>query len=113
MIQGSRLMRKIMQAPALKGITVEEVLPGPVVDSDEQMLQYFRENSGSIYHLCGSCAMGSDEQKSVVDKRLKVHGLSGLRIVDASIFPNVTSGNTHAAVLMVAEKGADLILQDA
>jgi choline dehydrogenase len=112
-IQGSRLMRKIMQAPALKGITVAEVLPGPAVESDEQMLQYFRENSGSIYHLCGSCAMGPDEQKTVVDKRLKVHGLDGLRIVDASIFPNVTSGNTHAAVLMVAEKGADLILQDA
>jgi choline dehydrogenase len=112
-IQGSRLMRKIMLAPALKDITVDEVLPGPAVESDEQMLQYFRENSGSIYHLCGSCAMGSDPQVSVVDKRLKVHGLQGLRIVDASIFPNVTSGNTHAAVLMVAEKGADLILQDA
>ena len=112
-IQGSRLMRKIMQAPALRGITVEEVLPGPVVETDEQMLQYFRDNSGSIYHLCGSCAMGADTQKSVVDKRLKVHGLEGLRVVDASIFPNVTSGNTHAAVLMVAEKGADLILQDA
>lgn len=112
-IQGSRLMRKIMQAPALKSITVAEVLPGPVVESDQQMLQYFRENSGSIYHLCGSCAMGADVQKSVVDKRLKVHGIDGLRIVDASIFPNVTSGNIHAAVLMVAERGADLILQDA
>lgn len=111
-IQGSRLMRKIMQAPALKGITVDEVLPGPAVESDEQMLAYFRENCGSIYHLCGSCAMGADEQTSVVDKRLKVHGLQGLRIVDASIFPNVTSGNTHAAVLMVAEKGADLILEE-
>jgi choline dehydrogenase len=77
------------------------------------MLQYFRENSGSIYHLCGSCAMGQDPQRAVVDHRLKVHGLQGLRIVDASIFPNVTSGNTHAAVLMVAEKGADLILADA
>lgn len=112
-IQGSRLLRKIMQAPALKGITLDEVLPGPAVASDEQMLQFFRENSGSIYHLCGSCAMGHDEQRAVVDKRLKVHGLAGLRIVDASIFPNVTSGNTHAAVLMVAEKGADLILEDA
>ncbi|RMR02425.1 GMC family oxidoreductase [Pseudomonas syringae group genomosp. 3] len=112
-IQGSRLMRKIMQAPALKRITVAEVLPGPVVETDEQMLQYFRENCGSIYHLCGSCAMGTDPQTSVVDKHLKVHGLEGLRIVDASVFPNVTSGNTHAAVLMVAEKGADLILQDA
>ncbi|KPX27274.1 Choline dehydrogenase [Pseudomonas syringae pv. delphinii] len=112
-IQGSRLMRKIMQAPALKRITVAEVLPGPVVETDQQMLQYFRENCGSIYHLCGSCAMGTDPQTSVVDKHLKVHGLEGLRIVDASVFPNVTSGNTHAAVLMVAEKGADLILQDA
>jgi choline dehydrogenase len=112
-IQGSRLMRKIMGAPALKGITVDEVLPGPAVETDEQMLQYFRDNCGSIYHLCGSCTMGADEQTSVVDKHLKVHGLDGLRIVDASIFPNVTSGNTHAAVLMVAEKGADLILQDA
>ena len=112
-IQGSRLMRKIMSAPALKDITVDEVLPGPAVETDEQMLEYFRHNSGSIYHLCGSCAMGADEQSSVVDKRLKVHGIEGLRIVDASIFPNVTSGNTHAAVLMVAEKGADLILEDA
>ncbi|KPW15927.1 Glucose-methanol-choline oxidoreductase [Pseudomonas cannabina pv. alisalensis] len=111
-IQGSRLMRKIMQAPALKSITVAEVLPGPAVETDEQMLQYFRENCGSIYHLCGSCAMGTDPQTSVVDKHLNVHGLKGLRIVDASVFPNVTSGNTHAAVLMVAEKGADLILQD-
>ncbi|AIG00758.1 choline dehydrogenase [Pseudomonas fluorescens] len=112
-LQGSRLLRQIMQAPALKGITVDEVLPGPGVESDAQMLQYFRQNSGSIYHLCGSCAMGGDPQESVVDKRLKVHGLDGLRIVDASIFPNVTSGNTHAAVLMVAEKGADLILEEA
>ncbi len=112
-IQGSRLIRKIMGAPALKSITVEEVLPGPAVNDDDAMVQYFRENSGSIYHLCGSCAMGDNPQTSVVDKRLKVHGLSGLRIVDASIFPNVTSGNTHAAVLMVAEKGADLILEEA
>ncbi|MBD9513231.1 GMC family oxidoreductase [Pseudomonas sp. PDM22] len=112
-IQGSHLIRKIMNAPALKKITVEEVLPGPATQSDEQMLQYFRENCGSIYHLCGSCAMGSDPQTSVVDNRLRVHGLKGLRVVDASIFPNVTSGNTNAAVMMVAEKGADLILEDA
>ncbi|MNG07903.1 Oxygen-dependent choline dehydrogenase [compost metagenome] len=113
MIQGSRLIRKIMNAPALKKITVEEVLPGRGVDDEAGMLQYFRENSGSIYHLCGSCSMGSDQAQSVVDKRLRVHGIDGLRIVDASIFPNVTSGNTNAAAMMVAEKGADLILADA
>ncbi|MCL6691206.1 GMC family oxidoreductase N-terminal domain-containing protein [Pseudomonas sp. R3.Fl] len=112
-IQGSRLIRRIMNAPALKAVTVEEVLPGAAVQSDEAMLQYFRENCGSIYHLCGSCAMGADPQSSVVDKRLRVHGLEGLRVVDASIFPNVTSGNTNAAVMMVAEKGAELILEDA
>ncbi|WP_426807794.1 GMC family oxidoreductase [Pseudomonas sp. WOUb67] len=112
-IQGSRLIRKIMHAPALQAITLREVLPGAAVDDEQSMLQYFRENCGSIYHLCGSCAMGDDPATSVVDKHLKVHGLQGLRIVDASIFPNVTSGNTNAAVMMVAEKGADLILEDA
>lgn len=112
-IQGSRLIRRIMDAPALKAITVEEVLPGPSVADEASMLQYFRENAGSIYHLCGSCAMGTDPATSVVDSRLRVHSLTGLRIVDASVFPNVTSGNTNAAVMMVAEKGADLILADA
>jgi choline dehydrogenase len=109
-IQGSRLIRRIMQAPSLRAVTVEETLPGPSVADDAAMLAYFRENCGSIYHLCGSCAMGSDPATSVVDKHLKVHGLQGLRIVDASIFPNVTSGNINAAAMMVAEKGAALIL---
>lgn len=112
-IQGSRLIRTIMDAPALRAITVREVLPGTAVNDDQAMLDYFRENCGSIYHLCGSCAMGNDPATSVVDNRLQVHGLQGLRVVDASIFPNVTSGNTNAAVMMVAEKGADLILEDA
>ncbi|CAN7265484.1 GMC family oxidoreductase N-terminal domain-containing protein [Caballeronia sp. LjRoot29] len=115
-IQGSRLIRSIMQAPALRAVTVEETLPGASVvpDGDEAaMLHYFRENSGSIYHLCGSCAMGPDPQTSVVDDRLRVHGIEALRIVDASIFPNVTSGNINAPVMMVAEKGAQMILDDA
>ncbi len=114
-IQGSRLVRQIMQSPALRTVTVEEVLPGKAVDVDDEaaMLTYFRENSGSIYHLCGSCAMGPDPATSVVDARLRVHGVTGLRVVDASIFPNVTSGNTNAATMMVAERGADMILDDA
>lgn len=114
-IQGSRLVRQIMQAPALRAVTVAEVLPGGTVgnDDDAAMLQYFRDNSGSIYHLCGSCAMGPDPATSVVDSRLRVHGVVGLRVVDASIFPNVTSGNTNAATMMVAERGADMILEDA
>lgn len=111
-IQGSRLIRTLMQAPALRAITVEEVLPGASVDNDEEMLGYFRENGGSIYHLCGSCAMGTDPMTSVVDGRLRVHGVTGLRVIDASIFPNITSGNINAPTMMVAEKGAEMLLAD-
>ncbi|SAL32817.1 glucose-methanol-choline oxidoreductase [Caballeronia sordidicola] len=115
-IQGSRLIRSIMKANALRAVTVEETLPGePLVPDgdDAAMLEYFRANSGSIYHLCGSCAMGPDARTAVVDNRLRVHGLDALRIVDASIFPNVTSGNINAPVMMVAEKAAQMILDDA
>lgn len=111
-IQGSKLVRKIMSAPALQAITQEEVLPSDEVYDEESMLQYFREKGGSIYHLCGSCAMGPSAETAVVDNRLRVHGVSGLRVIDASIFPNITSGNLNAPTMMVAEKGAELILQD-
>ncbi|MGU7771954.1 GMC family oxidoreductase [Burkholderia sp. MR1-5-21] len=112
-VQGSKVIRALMRAPALKAMTVEEISPGPQVASDDALLQYFREQSGSIYHLCGSCAMGPDAATSVVDASLRVHGLQGLRIVDASVFPNITAGNINAPTMMVAEKGADLILADA
>ncbi|BBQ01376.1 choline dehydrogenase (plasmid) [Burkholderia sp. SFA1] len=112
-VQGSKLVRKIMNSKALRAVTAEEISPGPNVRSDADMLAYFREQSGSIYHLCGSCAMGPDAATAVVDERLRVHGVQGLRIVDASVFPNITSGNLNAPVMMVAEKGADMILDDA
>ena len=112
-IQGSLLLRKFVGAPALETITVEETEPGGRVVSEADMLQYFREAGGSIYHLCGSCAMGSSASTSVVSSRLKVHGLDGLRIADASVFPNVTSGNINAPTMMVAEKAAAMILEDA
>ncbi len=111
-IQGSKLIRKIMSAPALQAITEEEVLPADSVQDEESMLRYFREKGGSIYHLCGSCAMGPNADSAVVDNRLRVHGIAGLRVIDASIFPNITSGNLNAPTMMVAEKGAALILQD-
>lgn len=112
-IQGSRLIRKMMQAKALQKVTAEEVIPTlSKVNDDASMLQYFRENAGSIYHLCGSCKMGSDAAESVVNNRLKVHGVAALRVIDASIFPNITSGNINAPVMMVAEKGAHMILED-
>jgi choline dehydrogenase len=112
-IQGCELVRKVMSSAALKAVTIEEISPGPQVDTREGFLQYFREQSGSIYHLCGSCAMGDDPRTSVVDARLRVHGMTGLRVVDASIFPNITSGNINAPTMMVAEKGAAMILEDA
>jgi choline dehydrogenase len=111
--QGSVLVRKLMSAPALRAITVEETRPGNRVVSEADMLQYFRDECGSIYHLCGSCAMGSSPATSVVSSRLRVHGLEGLRIADASVFPNVTSGNINAPTMMVAEKAAAMILEDA
>jgi choline dehydrogenase len=111
-IQGSALIRKMIQAPAFKKIIVEEVSPAATVTDEASMLQFFREQAGSIYHLCGSCAMGPDDRTAVVDSDLKVHGVQGLRVVDASIFPNITSGNINAAVMMVAEKGAEKILSD-
>ncbi|MGM0536617.1 MAG: GMC family oxidoreductase [Pseudomonadota bacterium] len=110
-VQGSRLIRKLMRARGLQAITEAEVAPGDMVDDEESMLEYFRANAGSIYHLCGTCTMGPDPDKAVVDSRLRVHGVSGLRVIDASIFPNITSGNLNAPVMMVAEKGADMVLE--
>jgi choline dehydrogenase len=112
-LQASRLARRIMAAPSLAAITVEEMPPSAGAESDAALLDWFRANSGSIYHLCGSCAMGPDVANSVVDARLRVHGLSGLRVVDASVFPNITAGNINAPTMMVAEKGAGMILADA
>ncbi|MEH6445211.1 MAG: GMC family oxidoreductase N-terminal domain-containing protein [Oceanospirillaceae bacterium] len=111
-IQGNKLIRKLMASPALKAITEQEIAPAQAVTDEASMLQYFRENAGSIFHLCGSCKMGPSPEDSVVDNRLRVYGVSKLRVVDASIFPTITSGNINAPVMMVAEKGAQMILED-
>jgi choline dehydrogenase len=112
-LQGSRLVRHIASAPSLAAITDTEISPSAAVESDADMLAYFRANSGSIYHPCGTCAMGPEAGTSVVDARLRVHGIAGLRVVDASIFPTITAGNINAPTMMVAEKGASMILEDA
>ncbi len=111
-LQGSRLMRTIASAPALQAWIEDEVSPSAAADTDDKLLDYFRHNSGSIYHLCGTCRMGPDGTESVVDHRLRVHGVPGLRIVDASVFPNITAGNINAPTMMVAEKAAAMILED-
>ena len=111
--EGARLLRRIVAAPPLAARVESELKPGAALQSDEALLEDFRARAGSVFHACGTCAMGPDPARAVVDARLCVHGAEGLRVVDASIFPAVTSGNTHAPVIMVAEKAADLILGDA
>ena len=111
--EGARTLRRIAAASALAQVIDAERLPGPAVTTDEQVLDDFRTRGGSVYHASCTCAMGPDPRSHVVDARLRVHGVSGLRVVDASVFPNVTSANTNAPVMMVAEKASDLILEDA
>lgn len=111
-VEGSRMVRSIANAKPLADVLQSEHLPGIAVQSDEDILKDFRARAGSVYHASCTCAMGPDAATSVVDARLRVHGIARLRVVDASIFPSVTSGNTNAPVMMVAEKAADMILAD-
>jgi len=110
--EGAQLLRRIAAAAPLAAIIEAEREPGAAVTAEEQLLADFRRRSGSVFHACGTCMMGSDPRTSVLDARLRVRGVTALRVVDAAAFPNVTSGNTNAPVMMLAEKGADLILQD-
>jgi choline dehydrogenase len=109
---GARLLRRIAATAPLAALIEDELQPGAQLQSDEQLLQDFRARAGSVFHPIGTCAMGSDPSRAVVDARLRVHGMAALRVVDASVFPSLTSGNTNAAVTMVAERGAAMILQD-
>jgi len=111
-IEGARLIRRIVGAQPLAGLIESEREPGSAVTSEADVLADFRERCGSVFHACGTCAMGSDPRTAVLDPRLRVRGVAGLRVVDASAFPNLTSGNTNAPVMMLAEKAADLILED-
>lgn len=108
-IAGCRMIRGLAAAGALQEIITEETIPGLATATDEELLAFFRAQSGSIYHLCGTCRMGNNPDDSVVDSTLRVHGVHGLRVVDASVFPNITSGNINAPVMMVAERAAGWI----
>src|SRR6266480_4861169 len=110
--EGARVVRRIAAAPALAAVIENEREPGARVQSDAEVLADFRRRAGSVFHACGTCAMGAEPRASVVDPRLRVHGVSGLRVVDAAVFPNISSGNINAPTLMVAEKAADLIRED-
>lgn len=112
LIAGIRWMRKIYAAEPLSQHVVKETMPGSQVQTDEQLLDYLRKFGQSMYHPVGSCRMGND-QTSVVDSRLRVRGVEGLRVIDASIMPSICSGNTNAPAIMIAEKGADMVIEDA
>jgi len=108
MIGGLRFLRRLFAAPALAKYVVAEKMPGPNVQSDDELLDYARANGSTVYHASCSCRMGSDPL-AVVDSELRVHGLEGLRVIDASVMPSVTSTNTNAPTIMIAEKGAAMI----
>jgi choline dehydrogenase len=112
LVRGIKLARKVLAQPAFDAHRDVEMAPGPAVQSDEELSQWVRQNAESIYHPVGTCKMGLDAL-AVVDPRLRVHGLQGLRVVDASVMPSLIGGNTNAAVTMIGEKGAAMILEDA
>jgi choline dehydrogenase len=102
----------LAETPALTAVTSGCKTKGFADMEDEALLEAFRARASTVYHPTCTCRMGEGPQDSVVDGRLRVHGLAGLRVVDASAFPNITSGNTNAPTMMLAARAADLILQD-
>jgi choline dehydrogenase len=108
---GARVVRRIAAAAPLAAITENERQPGAAVQSDAEVLSDFRQRAGSVFHASCTCAMGGSA-RSALDERLRVRGVARLRVVDASAFPNVTSGNTNTPTIMLAEKAADLIIED-
>jgi choline dehydrogenase len=108
MIGGLKFVRRLFAAPSLAKYVVREKIPGPDVQSDDDLLDYARQNGGTVYHASCSCMMG-DHAMAVVDGELRVHGIDGLRVIDASVMPAMTSTNTNAPTIMIAEKGAAMI----
>ena len=98
-----------MQTDAMRPHIREEYLPDPAAKTDEQLLDQARSISNTIYHPAGTCRMGNDSE-SVLDPQLRVRGVAGLRVVDASVMPEIVSGNTNAPTIMIAERAADFIL---
>jgi choline dehydrogenase len=107
-VGGLRAARRLFAAPALAPYYVAEMLPGKDVQSDDELLHYLRQTGSTVFHATCTCKMGPDAM-AVVDDQLRVHGIEGLRVIDASVMPTVTSTNTNAPTIMIAEKGAAMI----
>ncbi|MBS0644938.1 MAG: GMC family oxidoreductase N-terminal domain-containing protein [Proteobacteria bacterium] len=111
LIAGMRFTREIFASPAIAQYSTVETMPGPNVQTDDELLAYAKQYGTTIYHPVGTCRMG-DGPSAVVDSRLRVHGIDGLRVIDASVMPTLTTGNTNAPTIMIGEKGADMIKED-
>ncbi len=110
-VDGLKLARRLLSTPDMQHFIASEYIPGPQVQTDDELLAYVRQYGSTVFHPTSTCKMGSDPM-SVVDNALNVHGLDALRVVDASIMPAVVSGNTNAAAIMIAEKAADMVRQE-
>ena len=107
-----KIVREIMDATPLASIRGTEIAPGPAMRNDDELLNWVRETAETTYHPVGTCKMGTDDS-AVVDDQLRVRGMQGLRIADASIMPTLTSGNTNAPSIMIGEKAASMLLKNA
>ncbi len=111
-LRGGRLLRQLIETPTMASLIKRARQPDPASMEDAQILEDFRQKASTVYHPTSTCRMGADAKDSVLDSRLRVHGIGGLRVIDASAFPNITSGNTNAPTIMLAQKGSDMILED-
>jgi choline dehydrogenase-like flavoprotein len=109
LVRGFKVMREVLEQPALGALGGRELATSAGVRTDAEIEAFLRAHADTIYHPVGSCRMGPDPRRDVVDAALRVHGVDGLRVVDASVMPRITSGNTNAPTIMIAEKAADLI----
>ena len=112
LVAGVKMLREIYRQPAFADLWDTEMLPGPEVRSDADLLQFVQRHGGTVFHCCGTCRMGQDDG-AVVDPQLRVRGVDGLRVIDASVMPTITSANTNAASILIGEKGAALVLGQA
>ena len=111
MVEGLKMVRDIYDQPGFKDVWSDEEVPGRQYASDDEILTAIRKFAGTVYHPAGTCRMGSDDS-AVVDPQLRVREVEGLRVVDASVMPKITSANTNAATYMIAEKAAEMIRSD-